>query len=637
MKTIWLPPLVLALVIGLAVGSYWPGLQGNYFLFDDLPNLQELGLYGGVHDWESFRLFVFNGFSGPTGRPLALASFLLDDNTWPSRAVWFKSTNLAIHLLCGLLLCWCSLLLLRNHGLKESDAEWIAVFSSACWILHPLMISTTLYVVQRMAQLAALFAFAGILGYLHGRSLLAERPRAAYAWMTISVGLGTLLATFSKENGVLLPLLLLVVECCLPERTGPRPARFWRAVCLWLPSLVLLVYLVGRIDFSPNLWPNRPFNQPERLWSEARILWEYLRLLWIPVIEGHGLYQDGYVISKGWLTPWTTLPAVAGLLTLVGVGLWLRRSWPLVAMAILFFFVGHLLESSVVGLELYFEHRNYLSAAFLFLPLGQGLLLLARRYKPALSFVVGGLILCLLVGLTLQRARLWQDESRLLLYWAVSNPNSPRAQNALAGILMEKRQFGRANAVLEAAVERFPRSAMLNLRLLLQKIFARQVTEGDFEVAGRRLAGQVLDAHAIQVMRAIVDQVLESGVPSFYRDAVLRLFVVLERNPAYFGFPGREGESAYLKGRLHLARSAPVEACRQYERAIPLYRDIDLALLMVGEIATAGEFACALRLMVLAEEALEWQEDRSLSRARVFYVSEIKRIRGVIEGEMGGH
>jgi tetratricopeptide (TPR) repeat protein len=634
MKTIWRPALVLALVIGLAVACYWPGLQGNYFLFDDSPNLQDLGVYGSINNWESFRFFVFNGVSGPTGRPLALVSFLLDDNTWPSQAVWFKPTNLAIHLLCGLLLCWCFLSLLRNYEFEEGDAQWIAVFSSACWLLHPLMVSTTLYVVQRMAQLAALFVFAGITGYLRGRSLLPRRPRAAYAWMTVSVGLGTLLAVFSKENGALLPLLLLVVEGCLPVRAGPRPARLWRAVCLWLPSLAVLAYLARLIDFSPDIWPLRPFDQPERLWSEARILWEYLRLLLIPAIEGHGLYQDGYTISKGWLTPWTTLPAAIGLLALFCAGLLLRRRWPLAALSILFFFAGHVLESSVVGLELYFEHRNYLAAAFLFLPLGQGLIFLARKYKPALAFIAGGLILCLLAGLTLQRAQLWQDENRLHLYWAASNPESPRAHNAAAAILTGKGQFDQATAVLEAAVERFPDSAMLNLRLLLQKIFARQATERDFEATGQRLPHQDFNVQTILAMRLLVDTVLKPGTPPFYKDATLGLFDALGRNPVFSRFPGYEEESAYLKGRLYLARSAPAEACRQYGKAISLGADVDLALVMAAEIATARDFDCALKLLTLSEKALERKKDRSLHQTRASYIADMKRIRETIEQDM---
>jgi len=109
------PVSVLIALAALCFFCYLPGLHGG-FLFDDYPNLKDLGIYGGVTDWETFKSFVLNGFSGPTGRPIALASFLLDDNTWPSYAPWFKTTNLLIHELCGLLLCWSILLLLRLYG-----------------------------------------------------------------------------------------------------------------------------------------------------------------------------------------------------------------------------------------------------------------------------------------------------------------------------------------------------------------------------------------------------------------------------------------------------------------------------------------------------------------------------------------
>jgi tetratricopeptide (TPR) repeat protein len=289
-------------------------------------------------------------------------------------------------------------------------------------------------------------------------------------------------------------------------------------------------------------------------------------------------------------------------------------------------------ESSVIGLELYFEHRNYLSAAFLFLPLGHGLLLLARKGKPALSFVVGGLILCLLAGLTVQRARLWQDENRLLLYWAAANPDSPRGHNAAAAILMKKGRLGEAGAVLEAAVERLPDSAMLNLHLLLQKIFSRQATGSDFEATARRLPHQNFNAQAVLAMRLLVDNALKPEAPPFYKDGTLGLFDALERNPAFSRFMDYEREAAYLKGRLYLAKSAPAEACREYGKAI--YGDVDLALLMVAEIATAKKFACALDLMTLAEKALERQKDRSLSQPRASYKADMKRIRETIEEDM---
>ena len=253
---------------------YWQGLKGG-FIFDDFVNLQELGTYGTIDSWDKFRAFVTNGFSGPTGRPLSLASFLIDDNTWPTQAPIFKYTNIMIHLLNGVLLCWAVLLLLRNYNYKEQQAVWIALIASGIWLLHPYFISTTLYVVQRMAQLATLFTLIGIIGYLKARLLLAYKPFQAYIYMAISIGLCTILATYSKENGALLPLLILVLEFCNPNKSN-KPIWQWRVLCLWLPSCVVLYLVFRELNFSENLWPNRNFNQVERLYSETRIMTEYL-------------------------------------------------------------------------------------------------------------------------------------------------------------------------------------------------------------------------------------------------------------------------------------------------------------------------------------------------------------------------
>lgn len=151
-----LPALFLFILLLSTWLVYSPGLQGG-FLFDDYPNLEPLGSYGGVVDFETFKSFALNGISGPLGRPIALASFVLDDNTWPSEARWFKPTNVKIHLLVGLLLIWSVLLFMRLLRRDESTCVWIALMTGAIWMLHPYMVSTTLYVIQRMAQLSVLF------------------------------------------------------------------------------------------------------------------------------------------------------------------------------------------------------------------------------------------------------------------------------------------------------------------------------------------------------------------------------------------------------------------------------------------------------------------------------------------------
>lgn len=615
---------------------YQPGLGGG-FLFDDFPNLEKLGSYGGVDDWESFRAYVFGGFSGPTGRPLSLLTFLLNDNNWPSDPRSFKTTNLLIHLLCGVMLFWASLRVLIFYGYQRQEAEAAALLSAGLWLLHPMMVSTTLYVVQRMAQLSTLFVLVGITGYLIAREQIGSNRRSSCFWMSLSVGLCTLLATLSKENGALLPMLILAIEFCRPpSMVSKKPVwwRVWQAVFLWLPSLLILLYLASRITLLDDPWPNRPFNQIERVLSEARIIWDYIFHLLVPQIEGRGLYQDAYVVSTGLFTPWVTAPAVVGVLLLVGFSVSARARYPLVCMAILYFFVAHLLESSVVGLELYFEHRNYMAALFLFLPISMAIVMLRHRLRLRTPALISLLIVALLSWMTWQRAELWSDTDRLELYWAYANPDSPRAANAVAAYLVNSGRLDEADDYLEDALARRPDSALLSTRILLQRVYAGVATPEDFSVAAERLMVQPFDAQAVKGMRMLAEYASVQDLNLEYQAQTLSLLDQVNRNDAYRRFPLFIRLTAYLRAMLLLSMGESQAAYDQYVLALDLYGQVDAGMKMVSELGQNSQPALALMLLDKTAELLESQSDTSLTRSRKVYESEIERMREVLKEDL---
>ncbi len=190
------PYIAWITLITATVFAYWPGLGGP-FVLDDFGSLGALGNRGGVVDWASFVAFVFGGDAGPTGRPLALLSFLVDARDWPAESWPFKRTNLIVHIVCGILLYALTTNILRVLKVSRSRIFWVSLSLTGLWLLHPFLVSTTLYAVQRMAQLSTLFVFAGMLAYLKGRVLLAEKPARAYWIMSLSIGCFTLLAMVS--------------------------------------------------------------------------------------------------------------------------------------------------------------------------------------------------------------------------------------------------------------------------------------------------------------------------------------------------------------------------------------------------------------------------------------------------------
>ena len=99
------------------------------------------------------------------------------DGVWP-----LKLTNLVIHLLCGVLVFLLSNKLLAGPVASLGRGRpWVALWIAACWLLAPMLVSTVLYVTQRMAALATLFSLAALLFYVHGREAPRRRTAPA-AW-----------------------------------------------------------------------------------------------------------------------------------------------------------------------------------------------------------------------------------------------------------------------------------------------------------------------------------------------------------------------------------------------------------------------------------------------------------------------
>lgn len=609
----------------LAFAAYTPGLSGD-FLFDDFPNLAPLGALGGIQNLEGLYSYLQSGSAGPTGRPVSLLSFLIDDNGWPSDPYRFKYTNLLVHLLVGVLLFWAAYRMLIQIGYREQEAALAALLAAALWLLHPFLVSTTLYVVQRMTQLAALFALAAIVGYLHGRSLLAARPRAGLVWMTSAIALGTVLATLSKENGVLVPTLILVMEWSLARHwTSIAPPLWWRIPMLWAPTLAVLGYLGNHLTGS-GLLPTRPFDLWERLLTQPRILWDYLQHLFVPRIQTRGLYQDGYVFSTNLFSPWTTALAIAGIALLIAAAFAARRSFPLVALAIAFFLAGHLVESTTIGLELYFEHRNYLPAAFLFLPIAAALVALRPRLHPAAWAAILIAPVMILAAQTHQHARLWGNTDQLLTVWALKSPESPRAQNSIAQKLYDRGNYAGALEHLRQASERLPHSALLSVRLLAHQVDARTATLGDFERARAFAETQPFDAQtmaALDLLVTVVSKHLPNPGLADATHAVLDAFMV---NPRYRESRFMRRHQPYLKMRLDLAEGAIEAALAHARQAIARYNTTETALAIVAEIANAGYEKEALEMMPAVRHMLDRQPNHTLLRTRDTYLQEIEHL-----------
>jgi len=445
--------LLWLLIVCVVAWAYWPGLQGPLLLddFSNLATLDKLDLQ------TAFAVDIIGGnTSGPLGRPLSMASFVLESLYLDYGVPGQKSFGLFLHLINACLVLVLCLRLLRAAGIRQP--LWYAGLTAGLWLSAPLLLSTTLYVVQRMTLLAAMFSLIGLCAYCLARDRDLEGKRSLHWWLLALAG--TVCAFLSKENGLLTLPMMTAIEVFIYGFQSRKPVsrrllQGGHGLVLLLPMLGLLAVFALRPEVVLGGYNFREFSLLERLLTEARILWMYLaQLLW-PNVHTLGLYQDDVVISRGLLHPLSTLFALAAwLVVLLGiVASAIRRRGRLLALGVSFFLVGHALESTIFPLELYFEHRNYLPSLGLWFALVAIFAQLQQRWPPLRDWLLLALAFVLLRNIVLlgSQAVVWSDRHLLHMEAANYHPQSARALLELAQVYALDQNTGGALDLLDRA------------------------------------------------------------------------------------------------------------------------------------------------------------------------------------------
>ena len=430
-------------------------------MFDDFHNLEPLGTKGGIDSVEDLSYFVFGGGAGPLGRPISLATFVLDAQGWPADPYAFKRTNVLLHMLCGVLLLLFARMVALELGFGECRATIAGLIIAAIWLLHPMQQATFFPVVQRMTQLSALFMIAGLSGWMAGRRrLLDGRVLVGYVWMTGALVIGTVFSTLSKENGALLPLVILVLSSTLAQVPSTAPGwKVWRGCFLVAPSLAVFCYLAFAGISATSPFPARDFGPWERLVSQPAIIASYVYEFAVPNIRTSP-YSDYWQASSLGSLAWRDWVATIGCIILLGCAVLWRKSAPLFAFAVLGFIAPQLIESGPISLELRFPHRTYLAIAFVVIPVVlAGLTLPPSRVRLATFALLSYVVLCAAVGAL--SSRNWGDPYTLFAGWAKERPESLRAQTSAAGYWLSNGRPESAGIFVDAAQKRFPSSPAL--------------------------------------------------------------------------------------------------------------------------------------------------------------------------------
>ena len=442
--------LILTLSVWLLYGH---SLDVPFYL-DDFSSIQENPT---IYNWKGTfsELWQFAG-----QRIVGYYSFALNYQFDHFQVKGYHVVNILIHLLSGYFVFLLIRGLLQTPFMKTQASEilqrYLPFVVALLFLIHPLQIQAVTYVVQRLASMAALFYIAALASFVYAR--LSEPSLRQKLWITACI-LFTLLGFFTKQNTATLPLAFLLIELVFFPL---HKKRLQIAAGIAIGGLILVWFiLAGVFQKNPfSLEAMQALTQETSLISrdsylatQFSVLFTYLKLLVFPV----GMHIDyAYPITDGLGAPKAVI-ALLGHLGLLALAVFCFRRNPLVSFGIFFYYLTHLVESSIIPIrDVIFEHRTYLPNLGFFMVIAwlalEGLPKKFTNYQ--LHIYAGLAIICvILAGMTWQRNAVWRDPIALWQDNIVQSPSKKRGFVILGKHLLQANRPSEALEVLKNSGE----------------------------------------------------------------------------------------------------------------------------------------------------------------------------------------
>ncbi len=550
----------------------------------------------------------FSGSGTPAFyRPVAMITFALNWYFGKANVIGYHLVNIGIHFLNAWILFVTIINLLRSPRLKSGyhdNGLVIALAAAAVWALHPIQTQAVTYIVQRMASLATLFFLFGIYCYIKGRlSQDGYHRYLLYILCIVSYGL----ALGTKQNTVVLPAVLFSIEYLFflnPHAQRSRRDR-WRMIAagVGLAAFLLILFLFwmgNPVSAILSGYKGRAFTFSERILTEFRVLVFYLGQIFYPIPQKFSILHE-VTVSKSLLNPRTTLPAIFIIGSLFIFALLKWRRYPLISFAILFFFIGHAVESTVWPLELIFEHRNYLPTLFMFLPLAAGLHHLISRYQSenrlVYSFLIAFLPLIILglVTASFTRNMVWASPKSLWMDAMQKAPSMARPYQNVAMALESENRLDSALALYERSLDLGDPNPKLSRFISLGNMGNIYKKKGDYDMAVNVLKAAMTSPQGPYILRVHYNLVLCMLNTNQAEAAFEHINQLLAKQPNNRQFIVTKGFLLQQRGYIDAARRHFQMALKQNAADIRALYHMGMALSAAGEHRIADRFLLRAR------------------------------------------
>ncbi len=396
-------------VLALSFASYANGLTGE-FLYDDLIYIVDNPQVSGDSISEVFTepLALKNHLG--LYRPLTLLTY-----RWQSGAA-ASNSPFPLHLVNAVLhaLVACMVVAL---GLRWQLRRGLCFLAGLVFACHPMHVEAVTWIVGRAELLAALFSLITLWAWFGPRHWRMT-TLAIVAWV---------LACFSKEGALTLPVTILVAEWLLPSKEGdPKRSRWSRYLGFVIAGAALValrIAVIGAFGPDSSAATYRQYGLPERCLIACNLAADYLRLSLLPW-PNRIFYHYTESVGFRWHTwVWLGMAAVALIA-------WMRRRSPLAFLLTAFFLsLGPVLNLVPIQ-ECLAERFLYLPTVFLSFVIATPLLAALdwerrRTQRLGWSLLAPGIVLTAGTCLTLAANRPYQSALDLWGHVSALAPELP--------------------------------------------------------------------------------------------------------------------------------------------------------------------------------------------------------------------
>lgn len=533
-----------------------------------------------------------------SNRPLANISFALNYYLGGYNVLGYHVFNILIHIISGIFLYYVISITDKIYPGSLMSSRLIPYFAAAIWLVHPIQTQSVTYIVQRMNSMASMFYMISLFLYAKARSHMVEKPnslmeegrsgRSTISRYPVPVYLcfsGSLfsgiMALGTKEIAVTLPFFLVLYEWFFFQELK---LSWLKRHGLKFAGVFFVIILIAMMYLGENplikivsMYERRDFTLMQRLLTEFRVVVLYISLLLFPHPSRLNLEHD-FSLSGSLIDPISTILSLSFIILCFVFSLAIAKKERLFSFCILWFLGNLVVESSVIGLEIIFEHRLYLPSMMMCL-LIVSICYRYLRYKwLSVTFLI--IVVSIFSVWTYHRNQVWKDEITLLMDCVVKSPNKFRPHYNLGIAMAEQGRTHEAVNYYLDALRIDPEYASLHTNLGLEFFIQgkRQLAINHYKEA-LRIEPDFVYAH-INLGSAM----LADGKPD---QAMRHCEQALRIKPSSAQALNCMGNIYYYQGKIGQAIASYAKAIQNDKQYAEAANNLGVALIQAGQIEQA--------------------------------------------------